>query len=900
MIITVTSALRRLAVLWTDLVRRFAWVVLLVSLALTALSAVYVVDNFAINSDTDEMLAPDLPYRRLEREFRKAFPQLQDKLLVVVDGDTPDLADDAAAALARQMRLQPRLFRSIFYPQGEPFFRRNGLLYPSVDQLEELSDRLAEAQPFLGALAKDPSLRGLFDLLGLAAEQMVKGAEQVTGNLDYVLDQISGVIEAQLAGRFAQLSWQRLMTGRTGNKGGAERRFLVVDPALDYGSIRPAAKAIGAVRSLVSWLALDEEHGARVRLTGNVALDDDELDSVTFGMGTAGVVSLLLVVALLTICLRSPRMTVAALVTLIVGLVWTAGFAVAAVGALNLISVAFAVLFIGLSVDFSIHYALRYREARERTDDHASALRGAARSVVGALTLSAVAAAIGFFSFLPTEYLGLAELGLIAGVGMGIALFTSMTVLPALMTLIRPRLRKAVTWESPKKQLDFAAWVRRHHRPVVWTSAVLGITAAAALPYAQFDFDPLHLKNQNSESVSTLIQLMEDDPTARYSIGVLAKNLQAAERMAALAAALKPVYGTRTLLDFVPEEQEEKLDIIATLALLLEPSLTAPQVASPNRNQTFTALRQLQRRLQDLAAHGDAQLRAAANRLRADLAAVVRRSVGNQGIVKDLEWRLLKGLPGRLAALRDSLEPEPVTLDNLPQDVRSRWLTDDGRARLEIYPAKEIQRDREALVAFVKAVRSAIPTASGPPIGIYEAGRAVINAFIEAGVISVVAIALMLVVLLKSIRHTVLVFSPLILAALLTVAASVLLHLPFNFANLIVLPLLFGLGVAGSLHLVIRDLKESGDVEALRTSTPRAVTFSALTTIASFGSLGLSDHPGTASMGILLTVSLALTLVCTLVVLPAVLVMVEGNGRQAAAGRGPQGRGLGRQRSLKE
>ncbi len=865
---------RRLLVRWTDLVQRFAVAVLVVCVGLTGLSLAYVAGNFAINTSTADMLSPDLPFQQLEKELDEAFPLDVDTIAVVVEGPTPDLADEKARALTEHLRRRPDLFRSVHDLAGSPFFRRNGLLFLGSEELYEMGDRLAEAQPFLGALSRDPSLRGLFELLDLAADHALEDKDGAGFAITPVFDAITEVAEAQVRGERQRLSWRRLMTGD--EAASVYRRVFLVQPVLDFGSFRPAGAAISALRSLGAAIAPDAGDGVRVRLTGTIALNDDELQSVTIGIGAAGTVSLVLVITLLLLCYRSPRLLLASLITLIVGLIWTAAFAVAAIGALNLISLAFAVLFIGLGADFSIHYVLRYRETREFLDGHAAALRSSVRSVAGALTLSAIAAAIGFFSFLPTDYVGLAELGLIAGAGMVIALVVTFTVLPAVMTVLRPRLRREVPWEI-SRQAAFAAWVRDHRRSILWSSLALGLLALAAAPMARFDFDPINLKDRDSESVSTLLAVMTEDPTTAYAITVLARDLHDAESFSRRIDDLDVVHSVRTLASFVPDDQEEKLDIIASLALVLEPSLTAPRQPPPTEAETVRAFRRLQDSLRRLAASGG-ETAAAAERLRVALASVMRQRIQVPEALRDLAVRLLSGLPGELESLRLSLTAEPVTLASLPEELTARWIAADGRARLEIYPREHVHGDDAALARFVETVQTVVPEATGTPVVVHAAGQAVVRALIEAAAVAVVAIALLLLVLLKRPRDVLIVFAPLMLAALLTVAASLLIGIPFNFANVIVLPLLFGLGVAGSLHLVIREGKEGGDAKAMTTSTPRAVLYTSLTTIASFGSLALSHHPGTAGMGILLTVAIVLTLVCTLIVLPALMAIAGRNG----------------------
>ena len=581
--------------------------------------------------------------------------------------------------------------------------------------------------------------------------------------------------------------------------------------------------------------------------------------------------------------MRSKRLVLATLATLIMGLVWTAAFAILALGTLNLISVAFAVLFIGLSVDFGIHYGLRYREGLDAGNTHEEALAGAARNAGGALTLCAISAAIAFYSFLPTDYLGLAELGLIAGTGMFVALFANMTVLPALLTVM-PSLAGRGVDEAPviasAGALAVQTFIQNHSRTVILAALIAGVSAVLVLPRAAFDFDPMNLRDPDTESVATVLDLMADNRTNPYSVTVLANNLDEAKALAEKMKLLDLVDGTATLADYVPADQLEKLEVISTMALFLGPAFAAAgKTATPSPTDREAALAKFRGKLKALAGRpGDSPEKKAAVALRQSLAGMFEvmgaKGAGGQAILTEYEARLLRALPGRLEALNTALGAKTVTLKSLPADIRDNQIAADGRAKLEVY-AKEDLRDRDALARFVDAVRTVAPKASGSSVVILEAGNTVVRAFWLAGVVSVTLISLILIVVLKRLKDAVLVFVPLLLAAVLTVAASMVFGLPFNFANVIVLPLLFGLGVAGGIHLVVREREQQG-VEgngrgALETSTPRAILFSALTTIGSFGSIALSSHPGTSSMGLLLTIAITLSLVCTLVVLPALM-----------------------------
>lgn len=853
---------------WVDGVRRAAPWVVAFSLLSAVVSGWYVATHVRINTDTSDMLSPDLEFRRNSRALADAFPQFSDNLVVVVDGVTPDLADDAALRLAEALRQRPDLFGEVYDPAGDPFFRRNGLLYKDVEELADLGDRLAQAQPFLGALWKDPSLRGLVRMLGLATDEAVKPDSALPVELGSVLDSIAAVAEAQAKGDYLPLSWRRLMEGD--KVGGDTRRVFTVRPALDFGSLQPASAAIEGVRSIAGDLGLTADRGVKVRLTGSAALAEDELKSVEQSMGIANLLSLLVVAALLFQAFRSGRLAFAAVVALVVGLVWTAAFAQFAIGTFNLISVAFAVLFIGLSVDFGIHFGLRYREGLDAALAHDEALRSAASGVGGALTLCAVSAAVAFYSFLPTDYRGLAELGLIAGTGMFFAFFANLTVLPAVASLLPPPPR--VPAADP--ETGFEAAVVRHARPVVAGAALLALGCAALLPKAYFDFDPLNLKDPETESVAAVLDLMKDERTSPRSIDILAKNREAAQALAVRLRALPEVASAVTLADYLPKDQDEKLEILSSLGMFLLPSLaSAERRAPPDAAEMAELFADLQTQAHRLAEGPDAKLHPAARRLLKALEGLPRA----RDDLPEFQDRLLSGLPGRLRDLRTALDAGTVSLDDLPPSLRDREIAKDGRTKVTV-KAKEDLQDREALKRFVAAVRAVASGATGTPVVILEAGNTVVGSFLEAGGIAVSIIGLLLVLLMRRLRDVLLVFAPLVLAGLMTAAVTVLLGTPFNFANLIVLPLLFGLGVAGSIYLVLRGRINGGAASALATSTPRAVLYSALTTIASFGSLALSTHPGMASMGVLLTVSIACSLFSTLIFLPALAVATRRGG----------------------
>ena len=469
---------------------------------------------------------------------------------------------------------------------------------------------------------------------------------------------------------------------------------------------------------------------------------------------------------------------------------------------------------------------------------------------------------------------------------MFIALFSNMTVLPCLISLMPPR-RGVPRFGTGT--VSISGLVGGNPRVVLWAALAVAVASAMLLPKARFDFDPLNLKDRNTESVATYFDLIDGQHTGPYSVTILAKNLFDANELSKKFNVMNEVKETATLADYVPSDQDEKLDVIGTMALFISPSFaTGNKEDTPGFGQNRTALAAVVDRLKRLEnaptnSGAGQSVGRSAGRLRQAIEALGGEQA-DEAAIREMQTRLVSGLPARLAHLRSSLEAEYVELESLPEGLRIREISADGRAKLEIYPREDLTK-RAALERFVTAVRNVAPNVTGGPVIILEAGDAVVEAFRDAAIFAFSCIAVLLVFVLRNFRETLFVFAPLGLATFLTVACSVLFNLPFNFANVIVLPLLFGLGVANGIHVVLRARHDAGGSGVFSTSTPRAVVFSALTTVGSFGSIALSSHPGTASMGVLLTIAITLTLVCTLVLLPALMAVWPSRTSVPASGQ---------------
>ena len=838
--------------------RRNAAAVALIILALSIAGGYYTAGHISIDTDIDKLINPDLPWRKQEQALNAAFPQNTDRLIVVIDAATPDLAGDATDALAQRLASETDLFRSVRRPDSGPFFQKNGMLFLSQTKVQDFADQLISAQPLIGTLAADPSLRGVFDALDLAAQGVIHG-DIAAKDIDQSLSTVAAATNAALQGQHRPLSWQTMMTGRK-----AEplelRRFIITQVNLDYNAVQPGLQATNAIHAAARELGLTPANGVTVRVTGPVAISDAQFSNLTNGAGFSTTLSVGLLFLWLMLALRSLRLFIAIVITLIVGLVACGTFAIGVVGPLNPISAAFAVLFVGIAVDFGIQFSVRYRDERFRADNFTEALRGTAASIGGPLAVAATASAAAFFSFVPTDYTGVSDLGLIAGTGMLLALALNFTLLPALLTILRPKGERRPVGFAALAPLDH--FLVRHRMPVIAVSLLLAAGCLALMPRLTFDFNPLHLLSPKEEAVSTLFSLMSDPQTTPYTIEFLTPSVNDAVAVAQKLDKLPEVAQVLTAESFVPSDQEKKLAILQDAAQLLGPTLTPPQTKpAPTDQQILAAIAQCNAHLKQVAAQGNAP----AAELSTALDAVLQRGAA---VLPALRANVAPGIERRLDDLRLALQAEPVTLESLPESLKRDWIATDGRARVEVFP-KGDARDNRVLHGFTTAVQQIVPDATGTPVTIQESASTVTHAFIVAGIIALASICVLLVLVLRRLWDVLLVLAPLLLAGLLTMATSIVAGLPINFANIIALPLLLGVGVAFDIYFVMRW--RAGNSDLLESSTARAILFSALTTGTAFGSLALSNDPGISDMGKLLTLALFYTLICTFFVLPALL-----------------------------
>jgi uncharacterized protein len=855
-------------------VRRPIWVVAL-ALALAAASGVYVVRHFQINTDVSKLVENEPEWAALGAAIDRAFPQRDQTILGVVEAPAPELADAAADALATALKtpVYADNIGDVFQPAGGPFFEHNGLLFLSTRELTGTSSQLGSARPLINTLAHDPSLTGLATTLSTMLGLPLQSGQVTLPGLATLFARSADTVDAVLAGKPAAFSWRALVDAEAARQ--PARAFVTVTPVLNYAALQAGADASTAIRAAAQALELQRRYGAVVRLTGAQPLADEEFASVADGAAVNGIITLIVVLGILWLALRSMRMILAVFVTLAVGLPVTTALGLMMLGSLNMISVAFMVLFVGLGADFAIQYGVKYREEHFRDERLDHALVGAAHSMGIPLTLAAAAVATSFFSFLPTAYRGVSELGLIAGVGMIVAYLSTMTLLPALLRLFAPPGEASRPGFPRLAPVD--DYLQAHRKPILIGTLVVVAGALPLLAHLKFDFNPLHLKDPTTESMATLLSLKDSPEAAINDVSVLEPSLAAADATAQRLAALPEVGLATTLTTFIPVDQPVKLALVERTAADLLPALRQSTAPAASDAQRVAALKRTSNQLEYAAEDYPGPGSAEAKRLSASLARLAAADVATRDHAENAFSSTLRLALQQLTLL---LQPSPITREVLPPALVRQWVAPDGQALVQISPGVPPgidPNDDEMLHRFADAVKKAEPKAIGGPISILHSAQVIIKAFLQAAALAVISITLLLWITLGRFGDVMRTMIPLLVSAIVTLELCVVFNMPLNFANIIALPLMLGIGVAFKVYFVMAW--RAGQASLLPSSLTHAVLFSAATTATAFGSLWLSHHPGTASMGRLLALALSCTLVGAVVFQPILM----GRPREARA-----------------
>ncbi len=840
--------------------------VIIFTVLLTALSA-WMIPKLHVDTETASLLSPDLPFRQAMAEYRKQFPQNEQEFIAVVNGD-PLVSHDAATDMQHKLAKDPR-FKHVYLPLADPYFQKQALMFLPEEKLQTLEQQLKPQRQLVQNLEQDASLPKLLEILTLGVTFREQKPDSHTVQF---LQRISQALPDD-QGESKAMDWTRAFAGQQLEVMANQRQAIVIcQPEDAYRTPAGNRELMDALHQYAR--ETEQQHlGTSIQITGKRALAYEELSSALSGMRIGGILVLLAIGGILYLAFRSLRFVWITLFTLIIGLIMTAGFAALVVGRLNLISLAFALLYVGLGVDFAIHYNLRYRAIRKRGTPRLEALKHTTLVKWKTLGLCALSTIVGFLSFVPTSFIGVSELGIIAGGGMAISFALTLLLIPSIVHWTGDAVHKEKPSTPPRWLNTVQAIPASHPRTVLIIVSIISLASLAAIPKLRFNSDPLDLKLQSAESVSAMRSLAAQNAANYWSATILVQGKEQARQTIAKLEKNEFVDTTRSIFDFIPDNQQQRLNIIEQIASQgwrnTELSLREPTRKDVARIQTTTP--SLIARLKQIADNSSnspaGQTASAFQTWLMHLNALPEDA--QLAFLKQSQNAVLTGLPVALNDFALRLSPQPMSIDTIPASERQRWVSKDDVFAIKVFPSGDLSDDGQRL-QFVYSIIDKFPAATGQPIIEVLAAAAIVNAFELALVYAMIAIVVILLIQLRNIKLTVAVLLPLIAGGALTAGLMVLLDIQLNFANVIALPLLLGIGVDNGIHMVQRS-RDSLDakVSLLDTATTRGVIFSAATTLISFIALAVSPHPGTASMGAVLAIGMAVVLICTLTILPA-------------------------------
>ncbi len=880
----VEAVLGRVAASLVDAARAHAVATVILCLLLGAGAVALALTQMQVDTDSSRLLSERMAVGRTNRALVALFPALQDNIVVMIEADEADDARDSAVELRDRLAALPERYSEVFLPGYGDYYDDFGIYHLEREELDELALRLDRSGELLATLADRSELPILLGALAHVVNSD-EGIDSLGDEGRRILEAVARSVQAFEEGRSEPIDWEDLLFQEI-DSGHTNPQLLFVKPVGDLTQLEPVLTAIHHIRGLIP--ELGPRPGLRVRVTGDRATHAEEMSLIIRETSTAGAASLVLVTLVLFYSLRSLRLVFATVLTLLVGLGWTAGFAALAIGQLNVLTSAFAVVYIGLGVDFGIHFALGYLDRRDAGADVGEALHRAGTKVGSSLFLCAITTAIGFYAFVPTDYRAVADMGVISGSGVFLGLLATLTFYPALIALFLGEGRRPPSALLQRFELGLPSFPLHYPRSVCLVAALLAALCALAASQLRFEFSTLKVRDPRVESVQALEDLLLDPELSVWTVDVIARDLDEATALAAQLEQLEGVEQVRTAAGFLPEDQPERLALFEQM----REDLSSPvELTEEESGEELERLQAVDYTIQGYAvaldideylrggAAEDDPLWHSAQELRRSLdglvEAIADESLGLDGL-DALEADLFQDLGPTLEDILEALPTRTVRLEDLPSDLLSRYLSEDGSARVEVFSEANLN-DRGELERFADLIHTVRPDAGGPVPGAVGLGRAMISSLRQALITAVLVIALGLILLWRSVRYALFTLAPLALGALATAALSVVADIPLNFANVIVLPLLLGIGVDSGIHLVHSHRTGFGGARSmLATSTARAVLYSALTTLISFGTLAFSHHQGIASLSQLLCVGILLMLISNVVLLPALLAWLDG------------------------
>jgi uncharacterized protein len=860
------------------------WLVLILALILSGLSLWYTSQRLEFLTGRDDLMPKNTSFNRDFRAFRAEFGDMED-IVVVIEGSDAERVGAFGSKLYQALEKDKEHFSDIFYPYALPFFVKNGLLFMSLEDIKELRRNLTLAAPVLRELSREPKVATLFTHLTKRMDRYVAGDASELPGLVFMLDKLGAGFQTFGGGKGSPPSLEGVFMNSNSSFAKAGRQqILTVLPVRNSTGFVPAVAAIAKVRGEVAKLrALPEFKGVTAGLTGSPVLENEEMSTSQQDISLATVVSLALTVVLLLLAFRGVLNVVAAMVSLLVAISLSFGFATLAVGHLNILSMVFAIMLIGIGIEYGIQVVLRYQEELREGAPELEAIETGLNRNVWAIVMAAATVAAAFLTFIFTDFRGIAELGIIAAGGVAICVAVTFSVLPAVLVLLARRRKPHAAKPAPVAAEE--GGVRRlmfgHPKVVIAGTAICCLASLYPLSRIAFDYNLMNLQAKGLQSVTYAYKLMRSKENAGYFAALTANSREEVAAKTRKLEALPTVDHVVSIDSFVPDHQKEKLVELAAIRQELSgvnPGAYEEDLSLMELPTVFENFRNATVRLK---AKLDQEKSPDAKPVGAFLTVLDKFFAGLEkekdknavGMLQDFQGGMFRDLPEKIGLLRESLNATPVTDADIPPELRSRFVGKTGKFMLQVAPKGEIF-DLKPLKAYLDDVRRVDPHATGEPVMVYESMTIMRDAYRMAFIYAFFAIVAILLVTFRSVKFTLIGLIPLVVGILFMVSGMWLFGISFNSANIIVMPLILGIAVDSGIYIINRFRREEGSAASVvMSSTGVGVLLNTLTIMASFGALMVAHHQGVFSIGAVMSLGMVACQIAFMITLPAVLTL---------------------------
>ena len=875
---------------------RYSLLVIAASLILAILSLWVTAQKLTFKTGRGDLVAKGLPYVKLYKNYRAQFEDLSG-MVVVVEGENPADMSGFAEALEKKLQAQPHLFSKVVYKIDTSYFRSRFLLYLDPYELETLTLNLEDHQGFLESVNIAPGLHPLLSSINaeissgmvdslltnfLGGEEESEENSEDEANLSLLIRLLEEMTRFLTGDTSYRSPWKALFKGGDESlreqgymvsKNG-ELLFVLIVPNDDETSFTGYKDAVEQARQVIAETRKDFP-GVTVGLTGEDVISSDEMVTTQSDVETASKIALAGVALLFIIAYQGVVKPLLAVFCLLLGLSWTMGFTALTIGHLNILSVVFTTILIGLGIDFGIHILERFKEERQQGNEILPALQKTLQGTGKGNFAGAITTAIAFGAMVLTDFIGIVELGWIAGWGILFCMVAMLLVLPALIT-VEEKWRKPSYTQTKSTTATQRGWVDKlcdHYYLIIGVCTVLVLIASLSLKDLRFDYNLLNLQAKGTEAVQYEMKILESAGRSAWSAAILADSFKEIQEKERQLKALPTVARVESISAVIPDNQEENAQIIReNLAPLLRDLEVEPEDVDFSWKALNKTLKGIQFKLQGRGGDDLDPVEMAGNRVR-------NFREQSQKMEPDLAEKRLQNFSQLLFAdyrnlmeeLKANADVKLVKLEEIPETLRKRYISQKGKYVAHIFPSVDVW-DLDERKKYLDDLRSVDPNVTGTAIHMFESTRLMTEGYVNGGLYAMTAIIIYVFFLFRNLRTVFFVLLPVLVGSIWTIGIMELIGLKLNMANLVILPLILGIGVVNGIHITHR-YREEEDKHAsiLGKSTGQAVLLSSLTTMIGFGSMMVANHYGVFSLGMVLTLGVFNCLIASVTFLPALL-----------------------------